>query len=117
MEDTFTSKLHIEKLVADGSNWVTYRDHMIWSLRSRQLLDHLNSATITATYTNAGDVNNQSPATRWANNEATTMHIIASSIPNSVFTAIKGNTTAKGVWDALKALYESRTAMAIILTS
>lgn len=106
MGDEHVSKLHVEKLIADGSNWATYRDRMTWALRSRRLLEHLTSTTITTTYTNMGNVNNLTPDMRWENDEATAMYIIATSIPNTVFTNIKSKNTAKDVWDALKALYE-----------
>jgi hypothetical protein len=53
----------------------------------------------------------------WDNDEATAMYTIAASIPNSVFTSVKSNTTAKDVWDALKALYEGRTTMVLVKTS
>ena len=116
-EDSSTHKLHVEKLVADGTNWVSYRDRMIWSLRSRGLMDHLTNDTITNAYITLGDINNRTPQMRWDADEATTMHVIAASIPNSVFTNVKGHTTAKAVWDALKSLYENRTTMVLVKTS
>ncbi len=42
------------------------------------------------------------------------MHVIVATVPNTVFTNIKGNTTAKGVWDALKALYEGQMMMLLV---
>jgi hypothetical protein len=117
MGEDLVTKLHVEKLLTDGSNWPTYRDRMMWALRSRGLLEHLTSATITATYTNIGTVNNITPEMRWENDEAITMHVIATSIPNTVFTNIKSKQNAKDVWDALKALFESRTQMVIVGTS
>jgi hypothetical protein len=96
-EDSTVHKLHVEKLIADGSNWVTYRDRMLWALRSRRLSDHLTSTTVTQTYSNIGTVNNITPEMRWANDEATAMYTIAASIPNSVFTNIKSKTTMKAV--------------------
>ena len=117
MGEDLVTKLHVEKLIADGSSWVTYHDRMMWALRSRGLLQHLTSATITATYTDAGTVNNVTPEARWDNDEAITMHVITSSIPNTVFTNIKSKNTGKDVWDALKALFEGRTQMVIVGTS
>jgi hypothetical protein len=116
-DDSPIHKLHVEKLVADGSNWVTYRDRMMWSLRSRGLSEHLTSTTVTAAYIALGDINNRTPQMRWEADEATTMHVIAASIPNSVFTNIKDKTTGKDMWDALKALYEGRTQMVLVKLS
>src|SRR5258707_8039374 len=45
------------------------------------------------------------------------MQIIAVSIPNSVFTTVKTHTTAKDMWDALKALYEGQTTMILVKLS
>lgn len=42
------------------------------------------------------------------------MQVIAASVPNSVFTNIKGHNTTKDVWDALKALYKGRTTMVLV---
>ena len=111
------SKLHIEKLNADGSNWVSFRDRMMWALWSRGLLEHLTSTTVTANYTAIGTVNNITPQMKWDNDEATAMHVIAASIPNSVFTNVKSKPNTKEVWDALKALYEGRTQMVLVKMS
>src|SRR5260370_14806557 len=115
MGDDF--KTNVERLVSDGSNWVTYRDRMIWSLRSRRLMEHLASSTVPAAYINAGDINPQTPQMRWESEEAINMQIIAVSIPNSVFTTVKTHTTAKDMWDALKALYEGQTTMILVKLS
>jgi LTR polyprotein gag-polypeptide-like protein len=112
-----TSLKSVKKLVSDGSNWVTYHDRMIWSLRFCGLLDHLTSTTTTASYTNASNINNITPQARWDTNEAITMQVIAASIPNSVFTNIKSKTTARDVWNALKAMYEGRTIMMLVRLS
>jgi len=55
------SKIVVKKLLSDSSNWVTYRDHMTWSLWSQGLLDHLNHTTITARYVAIGDIDNTTP--------------------------------------------------------
>ena len=117
MGEDFVSKLHVEKLNADGSNWVSFHDRMTWALRSRGLLDHLTSTTPTQTYHTIGTVNNVTPQMRWDNDEATAMHVIAASIPNSVFTSVKSKTNTQELWDALKALYEARTQMVLVKTS
>jgi hypothetical protein len=59
-------KISITKLVADGSNWVTYRDRMLWAIDSRGLSEHLTNATITATYTAVGTVGSVTPQMWWS---------------------------------------------------
>ncbi len=90
---------------------------MTWSLRSCGLQDHLTSTIITITHFAVGDVNNATPRMRWQTDEAITMHVIAASIPNSVFTNTESKTTAKDVWDALKAFFEGRTTIALVKLS
>src|SRR5260370_42513856 len=90
---------------------------MIWSLRSQRLLEHLASSTITPAYVTIGNINHQMLQMQWENKEATAMQIIGVSIPNLVFTTVKTQTTAKGLWDALKALYEGWTTMILVKLS
>ena len=33
--------LRVPKLLKDGSNWVTYRDRLIWALDACGVLDHI----------------------------------------------------------------------------
>jgi LTR polyprotein gag-polypeptide-like protein len=54
---------------------------------------------------------------QWEANEATTMQVIAALIPNLVFTNIKSKTTAKDVWNTLKALFKGRTTMVLVWLS
>jgi LTR polyprotein gag-polypeptide-like protein len=110
-------KISVEKLLSDGSNWVNYRNWMIWSLRSWGLLQHLASMTMPANYTIVGGTQNVTPTMQWEANEATTMQVIAALIPNSVFTNIKSKTTVKDVWDTLKALFEGRMTMVLVWLS
>ena len=53
------------KLLADGSNWVIFRDHMLWAIDSRGLNDHITSATITQPYIDAGRVGHLEAPQRW----------------------------------------------------
>jgi transposase InsO family protein len=107
-------KISITKLVADGSNWVTYRDRMLWAVNSRDLSEHLTNASITQTYTNAGTIGNATPQMQWTHDQAVVKQLIAASVPDTVFNRIKTGTTAKDVWDALKKLYEGRTMLILI---
>src|SRR5260370_35069740 len=90
---------------------------MIWSLRSKRLVEHLASPTIPPAYVTIGNINHQMLQMQWENKEATAMQVIGVSILNSVFTTVKTQTTAKGLWDALKALYEGQTIMILVKLS
>ena len=104
----------ITKLAMDGSNWVTYRDCMNWLFKSHLWSDHLTSATITQPYLDAGDVNGQTPPQRWAAEEAAVNNMIATSVPDYVFTCIKDKTTTMEVWAAVNAVHQRRTRMIIV---
>ena len=51
-------RIIITKLATDRSNWVTYRDRMVWAFNSQQWGSHLTESMTPATYTAAGIVNN-----------------------------------------------------------
>ena len=57
-------RINVPKLQADGSNWVTYRDRMIWAMDSRALSDHLTNETMPALYGAAGVINGVEAPTR-----------------------------------------------------
>ena len=101
------NRMTLPKLAADGSNWVTYRDRVLWVIRQRQWLDHFSSASITPAYTAAGDINGVSPASRWANEESTIMTLIPASVPDHVFNRIKTKTNSFEVWNTIKAIYQT----------
>ena len=101
----------ITKLATDGSNWVTYRDRMTWAFNSRLWGDHLTNASVTPAYIAVGDVNGQTPAQRWAAEEAAAMNMIAASVPNQVFNRIKSKTNTMEVWNTVKAIYQTRSKM------
>ena len=116
-DNSSAHKLHIEKLIANSSNWMTYCNHIIWSLRLCVLKEHLTSSIVTQIYIDMGNINNRLPAQHWHANKATMMHVIATSIPNTVFTNIKSKTIAMEVWDALKVLYKACMTMLLVKTS
>jgi hypothetical protein len=102
-------KHSIPKLAADGSNWVIFRDRLLWVLDTNSLNDHLiHDATLTS-YTNAGIVGNLGPDERWRKEEGMVRQIIGATIPDTAFNRIKGCTRAKDTWSGLKRWYEERT--------
>ena len=59
-------RINVLKLQADGSNWVIYRDWMMWAMDSRTLSAHLMNVSMPAAYSQAGMVNGVSAPVRWA---------------------------------------------------
>jgi gag-polypeptide of LTR copia-type len=111
MSDEF--KIRVTKLVADGANWVTYCDWIMWALDVKGLLEHLMSNTITSEYSVAGTVNGLVPEARWKRNEAMVKQLVASSVSDMVFTQIKAK-KAKEVWDQLQALYKGWSKLVLV---
>ena len=107
-------KTSVTKLIADGSNWVTYRDRMLWAINLHNLSKHLTSTVVTQTYTNVGTAGSVTPLMRWNTDEAVVKQLIAISVPDTVFNRIKMGANAKDVWDELKKLYEGRTMLVTI---
>ena len=108
------SQIVVPKLQADGSNWVVYRDRMVWAMNSRTLSEHLTNISMPAVYAAAGAINGVDAPTRWALGKATVKQAIAASVPDSIFNRVKTKTRAKDVWDALKDLFEGRSQMVVV---
>ena len=108
------NKTTVTKLLADGSNWVIYRDRMLWAIDSRGLKDHITSTSITQPYKDTGRVGHLEAQQRWDLDQSVVKQLIAASVPNSVFNSIKTGITAKDVWDELKKLYEGRTTLILV---
>ncbi|KAF9520067.1 hypothetical protein BS47DRAFT_1287619, partial [Hydnum rufescens UP504] len=100
----------VTKLVADGTNWVTYHDWIMWALNAKGLLEHLTSDTIIA----ASMVDGLTPEARWKKDEAMVKQLVASLVPDMVFSQIKAGLKAKEVWDQLRALYEGRSKLILV---
>ncbi|KAN0123101.1 hypothetical protein V8E52_003054 [Russula decolorans] len=112
-------KLHLPKLAEDGSNWITYRNRMQWSMKMRGLGDHLTNTTTTKSYIDAGDVGGLSPSQRWAKDEIKASWLLDATIPDELFHNIKDTANVKEVWEKLKGVFEgkSRGVLVEVLTS
>src|ERR1700678_195681 len=122
----------VPKLLADGSNWVTYRDRLRWALSARGLLDNITDSIPEPTNPTVNDPPpdpsdtaaiaahtslNRGYAIRiekWATAEATVKQCIASTVPDSIFNRIKAKKSAKDVWDAVTEIFEDRSTMVAI---
>jgi len=127
----------VPKLLADGSNWITYKDRLRWVLDARGLSSHLDDnvsepqpstvATESSTTTPTQpppDALSQLTADeqhgyitrleKWHVSEATIKQCIASTVPDSIFNRVKSKKTAKEVWDAVGEIFEGRSLMVAI---
>jgi gag-polypeptide of LTR copia-type len=107
MTSNFT--LHLPKLDADESNWITYCDRIKWTITMRGLGDHLTDDTITDTYKKAGDIGMLKPEQRWTTDKIVVNQILSATIPDLVFNQIKTAYKPKDVWAKLKVLYEGKS--------
>ncbi|KAH9986121.1 hypothetical protein BJV77DRAFT_921951, partial [Russula vinacea] len=99
----------IPKLAADGSNWGSYRDSMVFMLGVFDLDDHLTDGEVPKSGAEVETVDEAEATFRWERDDASVKHYIASSIPNSVFILVKGGTRAKDVWHNLSTQFESQS--------
>jgi hypothetical protein len=104
----------VPKLLADGSNWVTYCDHITWALELQTLEVYLTRDTLPKDYAYLGTVTGLNAPTHWRHGEGIVKQLIASTMPDTIFNRIKGGTHSKNVWDALKNLYEDHTHMMVV---
>jgi hypothetical protein len=104
-------KLEIVRLAGDGSNWVSYRDHMGVILRMRRWQDHLTSARVTQAYRDRGDVNGIAPNMWWEDDDEAVKALIMSLIPDELFNQIKpeSGVTMQAWWDSLKDICKDRS--------
>jgi len=58
----FEDKITIPKLSDDGSNWVDYRDHVLWLLEAQSIDDHIDTDSPSTTYTAIGKIAGMEPA-------------------------------------------------------
>ena len=79
VEDT-TIKHSILKLAADGSNWVIYRDCLLWVLDTNSLNDHLTHDSTLTSYASAGSLG---PDERWRKEEGMVLRVVVTRIAKS----------------------------------
>jgi transposase InsO family protein len=106
---TNDSTMYLPKLAADGSNWITYRDRINWTITMRGLSDHLTDDSMTQKYKDAGDIGGLKSEQRWAADKIAVNQIFSATIPDLVFIQIKSAYEPKDVWQKLKGLFEGKS--------
>jgi hypothetical protein len=102
-------KVTIPKLADDGSNWIDYRDCVVWLLESQNIDEHIENDTIPSSYSTTGEVGGLKLDQHWKKEEMNIKQVIGPSLPCGAFSRIKGQKTVHGVWALLKQIYEEKT--------
>ncbi|KAG1884654.1 hypothetical protein F4604DRAFT_1574347 [Suillus subluteus] len=115
--------LWIQKLVADGENWMMYKERLQWSIDTRGLLGHLDgtetkpidpqtlsgrgASWVPTTTDELKEVSTyKTKLKEWCMGQAITKQQIAGTIPDSLFIQIKNLDTAKEIFTHLSNLFE-----------
>src|SRR6266404_5044629 len=106
--------INVPKLDNNGTNWVTYRDHMQWAFNLSRWLEHLTNVTVTPTYIAEGDINGRSPQQQWEDHKAGAMQMIVATVPDHIFNRIKSKPNTMELWEALKAIYQMKTKTSVV---
>ncbi|KAG1880157.1 hypothetical protein F4604DRAFT_1578839, partial [Suillus subluteus] len=118
--------LCVPKLVADGENWMTYKDRLSWSVDARGFLGHLDgtekkpidpstlsgrgASWLPTTSDELRELSTYRSAMKeWRMGEAITKQQIAGTIPDSLFIQVKNLTTAAEIFTYLSNLFEKRS--------
>ena len=102
-------KLEVVHLVGNGSNWVSYRDHLGVILRMWHWQEHLTSAAVTQAYRDWGNINGVALNMHWEDDDEAMKALVMSSIPDELFNWIKSGVNVKAWWDSLKSICEDRS--------
>jgi len=115
---------------ANGTNWIFFQDCFLFAVNAAGLSDHFDDGpTGTTSEPTKPQVANptnltaeekeaikQYPLTRriWKSEQAVIKQGIASVIPDSLFLKVKGEKTAREMWNKVKAEYEKKSKMVTV---
>ncbi|KAJ7080043.1 hypothetical protein C8R44DRAFT_653909, partial [Mycena epipterygia] len=115
---------------ADGTNWIFFRDRFLFALDAAGLSDHFedaplgtSAAPVPPTIADAANpttdetrANNEYLARRrfWKSEQAVIKQGLASVIPDSLFLKVKGEDTAKKMWEKVKGEFEKKSKMVTV---
>ncbi len=102
-------RFRLPKLATDGSNWVVYRDRVIWAMKAHTIDDHISADTPPQAYTDRGTMDSLTPEVHWDKEENVIKQILCTTLPDTAFNRIKNAIAIKDAWDILKRVYEDRS--------
>ncbi|KAI0365545.1 hypothetical protein BV20DRAFT_954126, partial [Pilatotrama ljubarskyi] len=114
--------VRVPKLELGGSNWVLYKDRLLWAADAKGYRGHLDGtvtepvapqaqAAQTATAMAAETATPGSALAEWRKGEANVKQLIASTIPDSLFMKIRAKPDARAIWVALAQEFERKSRM------
>jgi hypothetical protein len=122
--------LRIPKLEVSGTNWVIYKEHFVWALDARGIVDHIdgtgsepadpvpedarNSKEGLSAEQKKSDSEWKKELREWKSGKAVAKQQIASPIPDSLFLKIRSKGTAFAIWKSLKDHFQKRSQMVAI---
>jgi len=111
---TKLTKLDLVRLAGDGSNWVSYWDCLMITLKMKRWQEHLIEDAVTQAYNDRGTINGIAPGMQWKDDDQAVKHVIMNLVLDEVFNHIKGGASAKAWWDSLKTICEGRSRSLLI---
>src|SRR6267142_1251595 len=112
-QDKQRMPIQVPKLSPDGSNWVVYRDRLIWAMQTNTFTVHAAADTPTMAFTTIGDVGRLTPDARWAKEENAIKLVLGSTLPDTAFNRIKTTVNVRDAWEILRQVYEERSKVLV----
>ncbi|KAI0651095.1 hypothetical protein C8Q79DRAFT_897407 [Trametes meyenii] len=110
--------VRVLKLELGGSNWVLYKDRLLWAADAKGYRKHLDG---TASEPDAPQTTTDTAArtatpglAEWRKGEANVKQLIASTIPDSLFMKICVKPNARAIWEALAQEFECKSHMVLV---
>ncbi|KIK10603.1 hypothetical protein PISMIDRAFT_124166, partial [Pisolithus microcarpus 441] len=102
--------LKVPKLAAEGTNWVTYKDRLLWSVEARGLGGHLDGSETEPEDPKSLDAEMKA----WRMGEAVVKQQIAGTLPDTLFMQIKRLKSAYEIFRHLAKLFEQRSRVVAV---
>ncbi|SJL02247.1 uncharacterized protein ARMOST_05573 [Armillaria ostoyae] len=113
---------------ADGTNWIFFRDRFLFAVDAAGLSDHFEDVVTATEPTAPAVVDPKNPTADetkaineyakkcqiWKSEQAVIKQGIASVISDSLFLKVKGEATAKAMWEKVKSEYEKKSKMVTV---
>ncbi|KAI0665686.1 hypothetical protein C8Q78DRAFT_986026 [Trametes maxima] len=128
--------VRVPKLELGGSNWVLYKDWLLWAADAKGYQGHLDETVTGGTAAPAGgaagtggtltavagaaaggtpdpqaEAAHEVKLAEWRKGEANMKQLIASTIPDSLFMKIRTKPNAHAIWEALTQEFERKSCM------